>query len=66
MIEKYARHNGHADLIRERIDGATGDRRPGRHRQRVLTTSPSQRQKGRFTRPANCARRIEPGRFKQA
>ena len=25
MIEKYARHNGHADLIRERIDGATGD-----------------------------------------
>lgn len=25
MIEEYARHNGHADLIRERIDGATGD-----------------------------------------
>jgi uncharacterized damage-inducible protein DinB len=24
MIEKYARHNGHADLVRERIDGATG------------------------------------------
>jgi hypothetical protein len=24
-IEEYARHNGHADLIRERIDGATGD-----------------------------------------
>lgn len=24
MIEEYARHNGHADLIRERIDGATG------------------------------------------
>jgi hypothetical protein len=21
MIEEYARHNGHADLIRERIDG---------------------------------------------
>ncbi|GAA2406162.1 MULTISPECIES: DinB family protein [Streptomyces] len=25
MIEEYARHNGHADLIRERIDGSTGD-----------------------------------------
>ena len=25
MIEEYARHNGHADLLRERIDGFTGD-----------------------------------------
>jgi uncharacterized damage-inducible protein DinB len=25
MIEEYARHNGHADLIRETIDGTTGD-----------------------------------------
>ena len=24
MIEEYARHNGHADLIRESIDGQTG------------------------------------------
>jgi uncharacterized damage-inducible protein DinB len=24
MIQEYARHNGHADLLRERIDGATG------------------------------------------
>jgi hypothetical protein len=24
MIEEYARHNGHADLLLERIDGATG------------------------------------------
>ncbi|MFJ2738742.1 DinB family protein [Streptomyces sp. NPDC087440] len=24
MLEEYARHNGHADLIRERIDGVTG------------------------------------------
>ncbi|MFI6943937.1 DinB family protein [Streptomyces sp. NPDC050418] len=24
MIEEYARHNGHADLLRERVDGATG------------------------------------------
>lgn len=24
VIQEYARHNGHADLIRERIDGATG------------------------------------------
>jgi uncharacterized damage-inducible protein DinB len=25
MIEEYARHNGHADLIRECIDGVVGD-----------------------------------------
>ncbi len=25
LIEEYARHNGHADLLRERIDGATGE-----------------------------------------
>jgi uncharacterized damage-inducible protein DinB len=24
MIEEYARHNGHADLIREMVDGSTG------------------------------------------
>ena len=25
MIEEYARHNGHADLLREAIDGSTGE-----------------------------------------
>ena len=25
MLEEYARHNGHADLLRERIDGTTGE-----------------------------------------
>ena len=24
LVEEYARHNGHADLLRERIDGRTG------------------------------------------
>jgi hypothetical protein len=24
MIEEYARHNGHADLIRELVDGNVG------------------------------------------
>ena len=24
MIEEYARHNGHADLIRELVDGTVG------------------------------------------
>lgn len=24
-IEEYARHNGHADLVREKIDGSTGE-----------------------------------------
>jgi hypothetical protein len=25
MLEEYARHNGHADLLREQIDGAVGE-----------------------------------------
>ena len=25
MLEEYARHNGHADLLREQIDGTTGE-----------------------------------------
>jgi hypothetical protein len=25
LIEEYSRHNGHADLLRERIDGVTGE-----------------------------------------
>ncbi len=29
MIEEYARHNGHADLIRESIDGLVGHDPPG-------------------------------------
>ena len=25
LVEEYARHNGHADLLREALDGATGE-----------------------------------------
>jgi Protein of unknown function (DUF664) len=25
LVGEYARHNGHADLIRERLDGQTGE-----------------------------------------
>jgi hypothetical protein len=25
LIEEYARHNGHADLLREAIDGEVGE-----------------------------------------
>ncbi|MFI1313121.1 DUF664 domain-containing protein [Streptomyces albidoflavus] len=25
MIEEHARHHGHADLLRERLDGRTGE-----------------------------------------
>ncbi|HCB03105.1 MAG TPA: hypothetical protein DEQ43_02420, partial [Nocardioides bacterium] len=25
MVQEYARHNGHADLIRQSIDGQVGD-----------------------------------------
>ncbi|WP_370452266.1 mycothiol transferase [Kribbella caucasensis] len=28
MIEEYARHTGHADLIRESVDGLTGEDSP--------------------------------------
>ncbi|MGO4597162.1 mycothiol transferase [Terrabacter sp. 2RAF25] len=28
MIEEYARHTGHADLLREQVDGATGEGPP--------------------------------------
>lgn len=24
MVEEYARHNGHADLLRERVEGRVG------------------------------------------
>jgi len=29
MIEEYARHNGHADIIRESVDGLVGEDPPG-------------------------------------
>ena len=32
MIEEYARHNGHADLLRERNGGRVGQLRPPRAR----------------------------------
>ena len=28
MIEEYAHHTGHADLLREQVDGATGEGPP--------------------------------------
>jgi hypothetical protein len=31
MIEEYARHVGHADLIRETVDGLVGEDPPGQH-----------------------------------
>jgi hypothetical protein len=29
MVEETARHAGHVDIVRELIDGMTGDHRPG-------------------------------------
>jgi hypothetical protein len=29
MIEEYARHTGHADLLREAVDGLVGEDAPG-------------------------------------
>jgi hypothetical protein len=31
MIEEYARHTGHADLIREVVDGLVGEGSPDIH-----------------------------------
>jgi hypothetical protein len=39
MIEEYARHNGHADLLRERIDGATGELPAGLNHRAAATVS---------------------------
>jgi Protein of unknown function (DUF664) len=36
MIEEYARHNGHADLLRERIDGTPGSRQEDQHCLRTI------------------------------
>jgi hypothetical protein len=33
LIEEYARHVGHADLIREAVDGVVGEDPPGVHDQ---------------------------------
>jgi hypothetical protein len=29
MIEEYARHTGHADVLREAVDGRVGEGAPG-------------------------------------
>jgi uncharacterized damage-inducible protein DinB len=39
MIEEYARHLGHADLLRERIDGATGELPAGLNHPAAATVS---------------------------
>ncbi|WP_309140440.1 DUF664 domain-containing protein [Streptomyces sp. PKU-EA00015] len=39
LIEEYARHVGHADLIRESVDGLTGEDPPGRERLAVGRTT---------------------------
>jgi uncharacterized damage-inducible protein DinB len=54
MIEEYARHLGHADLLRERIDGATGELTRRRPQRRGLCTWRGG--------AAGCRRRRPPGR----
>ena len=36
LIEEYARHTGHADLIREAVDGRVGEAPPGQPHELVL------------------------------
>ncbi len=40
LIEEYARHVGHADLIRESVDGLTGEDPPGNPYPYEIPTSP--------------------------
>jgi uncharacterized damage-inducible protein DinB len=40
MIEEYARHTGHADLLRERVDGRVGQLSPGGATPRTPRLSP--------------------------
>ncbi|EQD59378.1 hypothetical protein B2A_04017, partial [mine drainage metagenome] len=54
MIGEYSRHNGHADLLRERVDGKTGDFPPdvsGRHLPPGATIDPRFRRPGVASRP---------------
>jgi uncharacterized damage-inducible protein DinB len=41
MVEEYARHAGHADLLRERIDGRVGQLCPGRPDARAASVRPA-------------------------
>jgi hypothetical protein len=77
MAEEYARHNGHADLLRERIDGAKGDSagagphrygpawlRPAqRHRAEQPPVSPAFAVKGCHLRGVVTAARHQVGRY---
>ena len=51
MIEEYARHNGHADLLRERIDGRVASSPTAQRRAAVVPPTPTPRQ-------ARCSRRL--------
>jgi uncharacterized damage-inducible protein DinB len=71
MIEEYARHAGHADLLRERIDGRVGQLfsggtppvPPGCPRGQGLRKSPSARTRGAQRFPVRSGKRcgIAPG-----
>ena len=62
MIEEYARHLGHADLLRERIDGATGELPGRRVCCRGRTETRARRQGAGAARPVYTARgRNGPG-----
>jgi uncharacterized damage-inducible protein DinB len=62
MIEEYARHNGHADLLRERIDGTTGEL-PGRRGEQHLGRGPGKRGEDAVVDPAELEglERCQPG-----
>lgn len=51
LIEEYARHNGHADLLRERIDGSTGEL-PGEGRTVSVGREERERSEGAVIDPA--------------
>ncbi len=54
-IEEYARHRGHADLLRERIDG-----RVGRRRASYMTSAGAAARSARRSSPAVIAAQAAP------
>ena len=53
VIEEYARHVGHADLIRESIDGLVGEDPPAQARN---SGQPARAEHGRYVRPGRIQR----------
>lgn len=60
LIEEYARHTGHADLLRESIDGRVGEDPPGDRYTFVLPGRSRSSSKIRYARESDARRPLWP------